>query len=177
MSECSICIEPFNKTKRSKVNCPYCLYDVCTTCTEKYLCETPDDAHCMSCRKAWSREILTNNFSQKFISKTYKERRENLLLEREKSLMPETQPYVEIEKKIRKITNDIAQLDFSMNSLNDRISQMHGRSIYLFMVEHSIPDEFEATVHRHKLVTELQKEFSNLSLERRHLDWVQGRLT
>jgi len=47
---------------------------------------------------------MAENFTQKFMNKVYKEHRENVLLEREKALMPSTQIYVELEIKIRKIT-------------------------------------------------------------------------
>ena len=72
----------------------------------------------MACRKGWSREILVNNFTQKFVTRTYKARREDLLFEREKSLMPATLPYVEIEKKIRATLAETAKLTALRDTLN-----------------------------------------------------------
>jgi hypothetical protein len=64
----------------------------------------------MSCRKVWNREILVNEFTNVFVNKAYKEHREKVLFERERSLMPETQPYVEIEIKCRKHAEEINRL-------------------------------------------------------------------
>lgn len=58
----------------------------------------------MSCRKNWPRSFMAANFTQKFMNKTYKEHRENVLLDREKALMPETQTFVELELEMRKLT-------------------------------------------------------------------------
>jgi hypothetical protein len=48
----------------------------------------------MNCRRAWNREILTQRFPITFINQTYKTHRENVLYERERSLLPDTQPKV-----------------------------------------------------------------------------------
>ena len=109
MSQCGVCCEPFNKSSRLEVECRYCDFRPCSTCSERYLLETAEDAHCMNCRKGWTREALVDNFSQKFVSRTYKSRREELLLERERSLMPATQAYVEIEKEIRRLNTKLAE--------------------------------------------------------------------
>lgn len=106
MKECGTCCEPFNKTTRSRIVCAYCPeFSACASCTERYLLDSTQDAHCMSCRKVWPRSFLAENFTQKFMNKIYKEHRENVLLEREKSLMPETQNFVELEIKIRKLSD------------------------------------------------------------------------
>jgi len=100
---CAACCESFNKSNRSKIICSYCpSFAACASCTERYLLDSSQDAHCMSCKKVWPRSFMSQNFTQKFMNKTYKEHRENVLFEREKALMPATQPYVELEIKIRK---------------------------------------------------------------------------
>jgi len=35
----------------------------------------------MACKKGWDREILMNNFTYKFVTQTYKRRREELLFD------------------------------------------------------------------------------------------------
>ena len=106
--ECGTCCEPFNKSNRSKIVCAYCpQFSACASCTERYLLDSSEDAHCMSCRKTWHRSFLASNFTQKFMNKTYKEHRENVLLEREKALMPETQNFVEIEIQLRKLQRQL----------------------------------------------------------------------
>jgi len=61
----------------------------------------PDDPQCMNCKKPWSREFLADSFTQVWMNTSYKAKRETLLFERERGLMPATQPYAEKEVKKR----------------------------------------------------------------------------
>ena len=106
---CPVCVELYNLSTRLKVTCP-CGFTACTECSERYLLDTTQNAHCMSCRRGWSREDLMAAFTQRFVGRTYKRRREELLLEREKALLPSTQPFVEVEKKRRRLTQEIATI-------------------------------------------------------------------
>jgi hypothetical protein len=108
---CEVCTEPFTLSIRRKVDCPYCEFSACAQCHARYLTGTTEYAHCMNCRKGWSREILVSQFTNVFVNKTYKQHRENTLFDRERSLMPETQPYVEIEKKCSELRRQKDQYD------------------------------------------------------------------
>lgn len=110
--ECSVCTEKFNKSNHARVTCPKCEYIVCTTCTSEYLLNgTTQYAHCMNCKLGWTREILLScGLTKKFVTDTYKARREEILLEHEKSLMPATQPYAERRLMIQKLEREIQSL-------------------------------------------------------------------
>jgi plasmid stability protein len=131
----------------------------------------------MACRKAWSREILVNNFTQKFVSRTYKTRREALLLEREKSMMPATQPYVETEKAIRKIGARITEVKKAVERANEKWGQIGHKQLGVLAVEHGLSSEFEASILRHKLGQEERKVVSSLMIDVQHLEWHQQQLT
>lgn len=47
------------------------------------------------CGKRWTRKFLYDNFTKSFLSGPYKVHRENVLLERQRALLPDTQTYVE----------------------------------------------------------------------------------
>jgi len=64
---------------------------MCRQCCEKYLLDLNDDPKCMYCKKPWEREVLTKLFTKVFLNTTYKSHRENLLMDREKSLLVECQ--------------------------------------------------------------------------------------
>jgi hypothetical protein len=53
----------------------------------------------MNCRHAWNREAMETILSKKFVTVEYKNHRSNLMFQRQLSMMPETQPYVEIERQ------------------------------------------------------------------------------
>ncbi len=99
MSDCQVCCEKFNKSTRKKITCLYCDYCVCTTCNKKYFLDSLNDPHCLSCKKNWTNDFMESSFTKTFINNEYKKHRENVLFDRELSLMPITQPYIETEKK------------------------------------------------------------------------------
>lgn len=103
---CSVCLEDFNKTKNLRVSCPQCEYASCRTCVQTYLLSTIKEPHCMNCKREWNREFMDSFCTIIFRNRDYKLHRENVLLEREKARMPETQPYVArvIELKRHKTT-------------------------------------------------------------------------
>lgn len=96
---CPICIENYTTMKRKKIVCSYCDYTSCSSCTKQYILGTPETAHCLNCRKAWSRHFLVTQFSQSFVKKEYKQARETVLYDLEKAMFFDTQPHVEAEKK------------------------------------------------------------------------------
>jgi hypothetical protein len=130
----------------------------------------------MACRKGWSREILVNNFTQKFVTRAYKLRREELLLEREKSMMPATQPYVEVEKQIRTLSTKINDLKKAAEHANEKWNRINHTQLGVLAVEHNLSNEFDATILRHKLSQEQRKVVSNLLIDIQHLEWYQQQL-
>ncbi len=110
MADCGICCEKLNKSNRKEINCVFCDYIVCRTCFQKYTLETSLDPHCMNCKKTFNYDFVSNNCTSIFITKHLKTHRENILFDREKSLLPETQPYVVVEHRKKEINNDIKVL-------------------------------------------------------------------
>ena len=170
---CTVCCEAYNLSTRKKVTCPFCPFEVCSGCSERYLTETSEDAHCMNCRRGWSRENLVENFSQKFVSKIYKSRREELLLEREKSLMPATQIYVELEKAIRALNTEIAHVKNDLNLANIKWNAINSQ---LLPAVNGEPAGFDLLVDRHKKSQEQRKAVSNLMIDLQHMEWHQNQL-
>jgi len=104
MATCSICCETFNKTNRKAVQCGSCDLECCQACQKRYILGGTIDAHCMSCRRGYTREALTTMFSKAFVSNEYKEHRETILFEREKCLLPASQLDIEKEKRINSLS-------------------------------------------------------------------------
>lgn len=100
-STCVVCLDPFTKQpNRKQAQCPYCEIKACKGCTQKYLLSVTEDAHCMGCRKAWDREVLDSILLTTWINSEYKEHRENILLDRERSRLPAAQIIIERQKRI-----------------------------------------------------------------------------
>ena len=126
---CEVCCETFNLSTHKRVACPYCPFGACSSCVEKYILDSTADPHCMACRKGWSREILHGLMSSKFVNKTLKARREEILFERERSLMPATQPYVEAEKQTRTFQNLIIRARTQIGELRRQQGALHAGDV------------------------------------------------
>lgn len=116
---CNICCETFNRSNRVKINCCYCDYSACRICCEKYIL-SQSKPKCLNteCAKEWSRKFLRENFTNVFINSKYKTHLENLLFEKEISLMPATQPKVEEINRKRKIQKEITEINKIILDLN-----------------------------------------------------------
>ena len=110
MADCSICCETFNLQNHKKVSCPFCDFEICRTCIQRYLLDSANDPHCMSCKHVWNREFIDQSCTKVFRNKSLKSHRENVLFEREKSYLPETQ--------------EVAKRAMQRRSLNERISEV-----------------------------------------------------
>jgi hypothetical protein len=120
---CGICCE----NRSTYVTCVYCNFDACSDCTQKYLLENIN-AKCMSCSKGWSLEFIQTNFSHSFVNKKYKEHRENILLEKEKALLPQTQIILENKQKIKKMNEVIEKHREDIYNLEQEILFLNGNT-------------------------------------------------
>lgn len=123
--ECSICCGNYSGHKYRKIVCPRCQKGVCMVCVKKYLLESVEDAHCMICKTHWNREFFDESLSQHFRTKEYRIHRENVLCEREKSRIPETQAlYGAISERLKSLEEEqrtfrcyIAQLEAQLEDV------------------------------------------------------------
>lgn len=125
MTDCSICCEKFNKRNHKKVNCSFCDFVSCRTCVQQYLLSNSNDPHCMNCKNAWNREFIDESCSKTFRMKELKNHRENILLEREKCMLPETQHLVAREKRIRKIRELIKEAEDELKRQKGHIANLY----------------------------------------------------
>jgi hypothetical protein len=91
---CSVCFDKFNATTRAPTTCPHCTIQICRTCFQTYLLnEVADVPRCINveCDRGWERNFLDGEMTSTFRLKTYKEHREKVLADREKSKLPGTQ--------------------------------------------------------------------------------------
>jgi len=113
MSTCEVCIEDFTRI-RKLIPCP-CDYKCCNKCTTMYILSQNQDASCMNCKMVWDRQFMSTHFTKSFMSKEFKEHRENIVLERELGMMQATQPDVEDVIRRRKIKQEIEDLIIKNN--------------------------------------------------------------
>jgi hypothetical protein len=89
----------------------------------------------MSCFHKWNRQFLVNNFSKSWIDKDLKKHREIVLLDREKAMMPSTQPAVDRELFKRTC---IKQLDLLKSQRKELIKQIRDIDSKCLDIERSL---------------------------------------
>ena len=137
MVDCEICCEKFNLQNHKKVECAFCDYKSCRTCVQRYLTSTINDPHCLSCKKEWNREFVDANCTKTFCNKELKQHRENILLEREKSFLPQAQEdcrrrkqAIEIQKQIITLQENIKNQRLMIDTLeHNRLVLLQGNDI------------------------------------------------
>lgn len=130
--ECTVCYEPYTGSVRKSVACPYCQFASCLKCVRRYMLETPEDAHCMSCRRAWNRDFIDSYLSRAFRIGELKKHRENILLDREQSRLPMLQPRVEAKVKAGEVGKLISKENVKINELQAQIDKLRNQQLHLY---------------------------------------------
>ena len=121
--EQSICACCIVKTSKPFV-CPFCNFISCKPCTKKFLLSTINDPACMNCRRTFDREILCKQISINFVDKDLKKHRENVLFDRQISMLPMSQPYVVQELKRRENQKLLETLYTNRSNLRSQIRDL-----------------------------------------------------
>lgn len=81
MTDCSICVEKFNRSTHRSVACPYCQKTACHQCVQTNLLQnTVMVPKCMFCPAEWNMEFLRSTLSRSFMDKEYRDHQKNALL-------------------------------------------------------------------------------------------------
>lgn len=144
MEDCPVCCESYTSCKRRPVKCAYCHYDACGTCYRQYILSSMQDAHCMNCRRAWSREMLGQNFPSAWLLGRYKFHREAILVDREKQLLPESQPLVRNYLHVQELRSGLVAKTQQL----EEIKQGYRRLMYQINNDRHTADMLEARGYR-----------------------------
>lgn len=131
---CPVCINNFNK-RRVKVTCPKCQNDCCRDCFQTFIKNTVGEIYCMHCKHPLDYDFIQQNTTKTFMKDDYKVHLENILLDKEKSLLSETIHEIENEiaadkirkeySKLDKINSyEIAYVDCEKSIINNKIRQL-----------------------------------------------------
>uniref|UniRef100_A0A6C0KZZ6 RING-type domain-containing protein n=1 Tax=viral metagenome TaxID=1070528 RepID=A0A6C0KZZ6_9ZZZZ len=109
MTDCQICFDPFNGSSRKKCACPYCNVGYCRECVGTWLTTIVDEPRCPNeqCKKAWSREFLDTIVTKVWRDSVYREYRERLLMDRERAMLPATQPRIEAIHEAKRLEKEL----------------------------------------------------------------------
>ena len=111
MDSCSICADNFTSYKRKPVNCPRCEFQCCITCLKRH-CLNGNDPMCMNpdCRTQFENSFLQQQFPKAFLNGEYKDKRTEVLWQREQGLLDSTMPFVEARVALNNTEDQLKQL-------------------------------------------------------------------
>lgn len=124
MNSCEVCTEKFNKSTRLAVVCNKCEFSACRVCYEKYIMGDLDEISCMSCKSEWDMDDFIDKFSLKFINNYYKKHKTDILFEKEKQLLPATQPFVEEILRKREYDKKMKEYEMELSAITLKMHQL-----------------------------------------------------
>jgi hypothetical protein len=78
----------------------------------------------MKCEKPWTRKHLVDSFGQYFVSHTYKKKRENVLFDIEKAMLPDTQPIAVRLKQLKNLQSEIYKKQSMCDILRNSVHRL-----------------------------------------------------
>lgn len=123
--QCSICTENFNKSNHLPVDCKGCDKDekACRTCCQTYILSSVNqEPCCLFCKTPWERDFMNSFLTKKFVNKDLKNHVENIFLEQQISLLPETQQAAKQEKQIRELKVELEKANVVLNQIKKAYS-------------------------------------------------------
>jgi hypothetical protein len=136
MSECSICIETFNKVQRKKIMCPYCVTEMCRSCVSTWVKEHPMTPRCPvpTCQAGWSEDFLSDSLTKTFLLKEFKAAKEVVLLDMEKARLPESQErarrYKDAKVLVDAVNAKINPIKVQIEAMPEKIAHMANKKAY-----------------------------------------------
>jgi len=94
-SACPVCCDDYTAKVRTPVSCPACGYGPCTRCVKTYLLSSLTDPSCMNCGLHWNRAFIDSKLTCAWREGELRRHRRRVLFDRERSMLPATQPAVE----------------------------------------------------------------------------------
>lgn len=123
--ECPICTN--NVDTNRFVECPSCNYEVCFSCIDKYIKNSKGDVNCMSCKNVWDRTFMFRSIPPSIMFSTIKEKRETVLFDIEKAMLPHTMPLIPLALENEKLNEKKKDLLDEMNRINSELMEINNQ--------------------------------------------------
>ena len=121
--ECKICLSAFTKDLRKEIECPYCHEKLCCQCLKTVLLESPRDPKCPSCFKGFTPDFLDTTFSKGFRRGDLRKKQIEVLLDLEKSLLPQASEVLRERKREQDYKAAINSLRVMCNRMIDTLEE------------------------------------------------------
>jgi hypothetical protein len=135
-ANCMICLDTFNRGRRSKIECPGCQQGCCELCFRRHLLESSlTEPECAGCKHKLSLEFVAGVTPKTFHNTEYRKKRAKDLLSQERSLLPVTQLLVIDERErqrrqeqVWELMNETGTLQFRLKEIQVEIAELQVRT-------------------------------------------------
>ncbi len=121
--DCDICVSEYDNN--NKFHCFGCKFDCCTDCMKTYLLTKSAEPHCMKCRAIIPYDQYIKTFDKKWRLGKYKKHRENILWEKQQTLLPITVQKIGKGKEIKLLNEEKRALYMKIFELDDKIQKLN----------------------------------------------------
>lgn len=117
VGDCPICLDSYSY-RNFQIVCPYGCDngEACVSCHSRYLLDSSQLPHCMSCRREWSWVFVADTFPGSAVKK-FRQHQHKLLVARDKAYLPQAQVVVEQRLAQRKIQEQINEAKAVLENL------------------------------------------------------------
>jgi len=124
-TECSICVEPFNKRTRIRIACPTCEVETCSHCIKHFLTNNTITPKCMTCNARWTMEFLRKTLTKSFMDTHYKKHQTGCLLSEADTRIPIFQEELEKQRRIAEKHKEILDLETKIKKMQASITEKY----------------------------------------------------
>jgi hypothetical protein len=129
---CPICVDDYDNRTKRKVICNFCQAENCRSCLEKYLLSSQQEVpHCMYCRHEWSMDFLAEETPNSFHNMKFRNHQAKILMDKEMSLLPQTQVAVVIlldqRKDEKRISDECDVIQSEINELEMQCARLRNQ--------------------------------------------------
>jgi len=130
---CQICYKEYTLSQRKNIPCPSCKFEACAECLKKYFLQSPSEPMCLnpSCKVLWNHVYIQTHFPKAFVNNDLKKHQQDILLQREKVLLPIRMVLVEKEKHKKELQDLLLEkhrikksLKLQLTELNEEIAHI-----------------------------------------------------
>lgn len=159
--DCSICTLNYNDSLREKIECYSCGFSSCKTCVRTYLTTNQTSAQCMNCGTKFSLNFMVRKLNRSWVLGKFKDVTCVNLLQKQKSLIPETMPYAEAEQEKRRYRAKKNVLQERIQVLSNEIKTLtHESNAYSYLIRGTpIPERYRAYLEGAEIKVDTRKKF------------------
>ena len=121
--DCQICVSEYDDS--NKFYCFGCKFNCCTDCMKTYLLTKSSEPHCMKCRAIIPYDQYIKTFDKKWRLNKYKKHREDILWEKQQSLLPITVQKIAKGKEIKVLAEEKRLLYTKIFEIDNKIEKLN----------------------------------------------------